>query len=73
MHPGVAETAVIGTADELTGQAVYAFATLKPYVSLLLLPFISTSLIFSAFTVNSNTTRTTKLLSSKNSYYKSEK
>jgi acetyl-CoA synthetase len=31
-HPGVAETAVIGTADELTGQAVYAFVTLKPYV-----------------------------------------
>lgn len=30
MHPGVAETAVIGTADELTGQAVHAFATLKP-------------------------------------------
>jgi len=30
MHPGVAETAVIGTADELTGQAVYAFVTLKP-------------------------------------------
>lgn len=32
MHKGVAETAVIGTADELTGQAVYAFVTLKPYV-----------------------------------------
>ncbi|KAK7027971.1 acetyl-coenzyme A synthetase 2 [Paramarasmius palmivorus] len=30
MHTGVAETAVIGTADELTGQAVYAFVTLKP-------------------------------------------
>jgi acetyl-CoA synthetase len=30
MHKGVAETAVIGTADDLTGQAVYAFATLKP-------------------------------------------
>ncbi|KAF7979822.1 hypothetical protein HWV62_40898 [Athelia sp. TMB] len=30
MHPGVAETAVIGTADELTGQAVFAFVTLKP-------------------------------------------
>ncbi|KAH8102116.1 acetate--CoA ligase [Cristinia sonorae] len=29
-HKGVAETAVIGTADELTGQAVYAFVTLKP-------------------------------------------
>ncbi|KAH6901954.1 acetyl-coenzyme a synthetase [Coprinopsis sp. MPI-PUGE-AT-0042] len=29
-HRGVAETAVIGTADELTGQAVYAFVTLKP-------------------------------------------
>jgi acetyl-CoA synthetase len=25
----------VGTADELTGQAVYAFVTLKPYVSLL--------------------------------------
>ncbi|KAF8310423.1 acetate--CoA ligase [Clavulina sp. PMI_390] len=30
LHPGVAETAVIGTPDELTGQAVYAFVTLKP-------------------------------------------
>ncbi|KII91960.1 hypothetical protein PLICRDRAFT_105896 [Plicaturopsis crispa FD-325 SS-3] len=30
MHSGVAETAVIGAADELTGQAVYAFVTLKP-------------------------------------------
>jgi len=30
MHPGVAETAVIGAADELTGQAVHAFVTLKP-------------------------------------------
>lgn len=30
LHRGVAETAVIGTADELTGQAVYAFVTLKP-------------------------------------------
>jgi len=30
MHRGVAETAVIGTADELTGQAVCAFVTLKP-------------------------------------------
>ena len=32
LHKGVAETAVVGTADELTGQAVYAFVTLKPYV-----------------------------------------
>jgi acetyl-CoA synthetase len=30
MHRGAAETAVIGAADELTGQAVYAFVTLKP-------------------------------------------
>jgi len=30
MHPGVAETAVVGVADELTGQAVHAFVTLKP-------------------------------------------
>ncbi|KAL1691266.1 acetate--CoA ligase [Schizophyllum commune] len=30
LHKGVAETAVIGTPDELTGQAVYAFVTLKP-------------------------------------------
>ncbi|KAF8733266.1 hypothetical protein AX14_003959 [Amanita brunnescens Koide BX004] len=30
LHRGVAETAVIGTVDELTGQAVYAFVTLKP-------------------------------------------
>jgi acetyl-CoA synthetase len=29
-HKGIAETAVIGAADELTGQAVHAFATLKP-------------------------------------------
>ena len=36
LHTGVAETAVIGTADDLTGQAVYAFVTLKPYVSALL-------------------------------------
>ena len=27
LHKGVAETAVIGTPDELTGQAVYAFVT----------------------------------------------
>ncbi|KAJ7594060.1 hypothetical protein C8J56DRAFT_1012431 [Mycena floridula] len=33
LHAGVAETAVIGTADELTGQAVYAFVTLKPEFS----------------------------------------
>jgi len=30
MHRGVAETAAIGTPDDLTGQAVYAFVTLKP-------------------------------------------
>ncbi|KAI9459202.1 hypothetical protein BJY52DRAFT_1267000 [Lactarius psammicola] len=30
LHAGVAETAVVGCADELTGQAVYAFVTLKP-------------------------------------------
>ena len=33
LHKGVAETAVIGTADEVTGQAVHPFVTLKPYVS----------------------------------------
>jgi acetyl-CoA synthetase len=38
-HPGVAETAVIGATDDLTGQAVHAFVTLKPYVSFLF-PFI---------------------------------
>ena len=32
LHKGVAETAVVGTADELTGQAVFAFVTLKPCV-----------------------------------------
>lgn len=31
MHKGVAETAIIGTPDELTGQAVFAFVSLKPY------------------------------------------
>jgi len=30
MHAGVAETAAIGTADDITGQAVHAFVTLKP-------------------------------------------
>ncbi|KAJ7908002.1 hypothetical protein B0H13DRAFT_2017724 [Mycena leptocephala] len=30
LHKGVAETAVIGTADELRGQAVYAFVMLEP-------------------------------------------
>jgi acetyl-CoA synthetase len=32
LHPGVAETAVIGSTDDLTGQAVFAFVTLKPCV-----------------------------------------
>jgi acetyl-CoA synthetase len=32
MHTSVAETAVIGTTDELTGQAVFTFVTLKPLV-----------------------------------------
>ena len=32
LYPGVAEAAVIGANDELTGQAVHAFVTLKPYV-----------------------------------------
>src|SRR6266581_260098 len=31
-HTGVAEAAVIGASDELTGQAVHAFVTLKPCV-----------------------------------------
>ncbi|EJU01370.1 acetate--CoA ligase [Dacryopinax primogenitus] len=30
LHAGVAETAVIGTPDELTGQSVHSFVTLKP-------------------------------------------
>ncbi|KAF9793523.1 acetate--CoA ligase [Thelephora terrestris] len=30
LHRGVAETAVIGVSDDLTGQTVYAFVTLKP-------------------------------------------
>ncbi|KAI0040497.1 acetyl-CoA synthetase-like protein [Auriscalpium vulgare] len=34
LHPGVSETAIIGSADELTGQAVFAFVTLKPCVAL---------------------------------------
>ncbi len=29
-HPGVAETAVVGVADEMTGQSIYAYVTLKP-------------------------------------------
>jgi acetyl-CoA synthetase len=29
-HPGVAETAVVGVNDEMTGQAVFSFVTLKP-------------------------------------------
>jgi acetyl-CoA synthetase len=29
-HPGVAETAVVGIPDELTGQAVVAYVTMKP-------------------------------------------
>jgi acetyl-CoA synthetase len=32
LHPGVAEAAVIAATDELTGQAVHAFVTLKPCV-----------------------------------------
>jgi acyl-CoA synthetase (AMP-forming)/AMP-acid ligase II len=32
-HKGVAETAVIGITDDLTGQTVVAFVTLKPYAS----------------------------------------
>lgn len=32
LHDGVAEAAVIGATDELTGQSVHAFVTLKPYV-----------------------------------------
>ena len=34
MHSGVAEAAVIGAADDLTGQSVNAFVTLKPWVLL---------------------------------------
>jgi len=30
LHKGVAETAVVGCADDLTGQAVFAFVTMKP-------------------------------------------
>ncbi|KAI0284628.1 acetate--CoA ligase [Russula aff. rugulosa BPL654] len=30
LHPGVAEAAVIAASDDLTGQAVHAFVTLKP-------------------------------------------
>ena len=29
LYPGVAEAAVVGAADEITGQAVHAFVTLK--------------------------------------------
>lgn len=30
LHNGVAETAVVGSHDEISGQAVYAFVTMKP-------------------------------------------
>ena len=30
LHSGTAETAVVGLPDDLTGQAVHAFVTLKP-------------------------------------------
>ncbi|WOO78767.1 Acetyl-coenzyme A synthetase [Vanrija pseudolonga] len=30
LHKGVAETAVVGAHDDITGQAVYAFVTMKP-------------------------------------------
>lgn len=30
LHKGVAETAVVGCHDDITGQAVYAFVTMKP-------------------------------------------
>ncbi len=33
LHPGVTEAAVIGATDDVTGQAVFAFVTLKPCVS----------------------------------------
>ena len=33
LHRGVAETAVISVPDEVTGEAVYAFVTLKSYAS----------------------------------------
>lgn len=29
-HPGVAETAVVGVPDEMTGQTIFAYVTLKP-------------------------------------------
>ena len=57
LHKGVAETAVVGTADELTGQAVYAFVTLKPYAPFSLsFHFIPTDIPPSLPTGNSNTT-----------------
>lgn len=30
LHKGVAETAVVGSHDDITGQAVFAFVTMKP-------------------------------------------
>jgi hypothetical protein len=61
---------VIGTADELTGQAVYAFVTLKPCALYQLQIYI---VIFIFPLGNSNTTPTTTQLSPKNSFFKSEK
>lgn len=65
--------AVIGTADELTGQAVYAFVTLKPYVfdsyDLCVYPVLTPFLVL----VNSNTTSITRMLSPRNSSFRSAK
>jgi hypothetical protein len=62
---------VIGTADDLTGQAVYAFVTLKPYESFI--NRTSSSLIYVLTLGNSNMTQITMQLSPKNSFFKSEK
>lgn len=69
MHKGVAETAVIGTADELTGQAVFAFVTLKPSV---FCPFVECRLT-SNTPGNSRTTTMTRLPWLRSSYSKSGK
>jgi len=60
---------VIGTADDLTGQAVHAFVTLKPYVLLLLSKPLGSGRIIS-IVVNSNMTPMTNPVWWRSSFFK---